>query len=33
MPVDLGGAGEVVVANIRWDRDGENRRIILERLE
>jgi cytoskeletal protein RodZ len=33
MPVDLGGAGEVVAANIRWDREGENRRIILERLE
>jgi cytoskeletal protein RodZ len=33
MPVELGGAGEVVVANIRWDREGENRRIILERLE
>jgi cytoskeletal protein RodZ len=33
MPVDLGGAGEVVVANIRWDRDGEGRRMILERLE
>ncbi|MDR3173983.1 MAG: helix-turn-helix domain-containing protein [Treponema sp.] len=33
IPVDLGGAGEVVVANIRWDREGEHRRVILERLE
>ncbi|MDR0642461.1 MAG: helix-turn-helix domain-containing protein [Treponema sp.] len=33
VPVELGGAGEVVVANIRWDREGENRRVILERLE
>jgi cytoskeletal protein RodZ len=33
MPVELGGAGEVVVANIRWDREGEHRRMILERLE
>jgi cytoskeletal protein RodZ len=36
MAVELGGAGEVVVANIRWDREGpaENPyRMILERLE
>jgi cytoskeletal protein RodZ len=36
LPVELGGAGEVVVANIRWDREGpaENPyRMILERLE
>jgi cytoskeletal protein RodZ len=34
MPVDLGGAGEVVVADIRWIRDEENRyRMVLARLE
>jgi cytoskeletal protein RodZ len=33
-PVELGGAGEVVVADIRWVRDEENRyRLILARLE
>jgi cytoskeletal protein RodZ len=34
VPVELGGAGEVVVADIRWVRDEENRyRLILARLE
>jgi cytoskeletal protein RodZ len=34
MPVELGGAGEVVVADIRWLRDEENRyRMVLARLE
>jgi cytoskeletal protein RodZ len=34
VPVELGGAGEVVVADIRWVRDDENRyRLILARLE
>ncbi|MDR1025237.1 MAG: helix-turn-helix domain-containing protein [Treponema sp.] len=33
MPVELGGAGEVVAADIRWDRDADNRyRLILVRL-
>jgi hypothetical protein len=33
-PVEIGGAGEVVVADIRWVRDEENRyRLILARLE
>jgi hypothetical protein len=33
-PVDLGAAGEVVVADIRWVRDEDNRyRLILARLE
>jgi cytoskeletal protein RodZ len=33
-PVELGGAGEVVVADIRWVRDEENRfRMVLARLE
>jgi cytoskeletal protein RodZ len=34
VPVELGGAGEVVVADIRWVRDEDNRyRLILIRLE
>jgi cytoskeletal protein RodZ len=34
VPVELGGAGEVVVADLRWVRDEENRyRLILARLE
>jgi cytoskeletal protein RodZ len=34
VPVDLGGAGEVVAADIRWVRDEENRyRMVLARLE
>jgi cytoskeletal protein RodZ len=34
VPVELGGAGEVVVAEIRWVRDEENRyRLILARVE
>ena len=34
IPVDIGSAGEVVVADIRWVRDEENRyRLILIRLE
>jgi len=34
VPVDLGGAGEVVVAEIRWVRDEDNRfRLIMVRLE
>jgi hypothetical protein len=34
VPVDLGGAGEVVVADLRWVRDDDNRyRLILARLE
>jgi cytoskeletal protein RodZ len=34
VPVELGAAGEVVVADIRWVRDDENRyRLILIRLE
>jgi cytoskeletal protein RodZ len=34
VPVELGGAGEVVVADIRWVRDDENRyRLVLARLE
>jgi cytoskeletal protein RodZ len=34
VPLELGGAGEVVVADIRWVRDDENRyRLILARLE
>jgi cytoskeletal protein RodZ len=34
VPVELGGAGEVVVADIRWVRDDENRyRLVLVRLE
>ncbi|MDR1239941.1 MAG: helix-turn-helix domain-containing protein [Treponema sp.] len=34
VPLELGGAGEVVVADIRWVRDEENRyRLILARLE
>jgi cytoskeletal protein RodZ len=34
VPVELGGAGEVVVADIRWVRDDENRyRLVLMRLE
>jgi cytoskeletal protein RodZ len=34
VPVELGGAGEVVVADIRWIRDDENRyRLVLVRLE
>jgi cytoskeletal protein RodZ len=33
VPVELGGAGEVVAADIRWDRDADNRyRMILIRL-
>jgi cytoskeletal protein RodZ len=33
-PLDLGGAGEVVVADIRWVRDEDNRyRLVLMRLE
>jgi len=34
VPVEIGGAGEVVVADIRWVRDDENRyRLIVSRLE
>jgi cytoskeletal protein RodZ len=34
VPLELGGAGEVVVADIRWVRDEENRyRLVLARLE
>jgi cytoskeletal protein RodZ len=34
VPLELGGAGEVVVADIRWVRDEENRyRLVLVRLE
>jgi cytoskeletal protein RodZ len=34
VPVELGGAGEVVAADIRWVRDEENRyRLVLVRLE
>jgi cytoskeletal protein RodZ len=34
VPLELGGAGEVVVADVRWVRDEENRyRLILARLE
>ena len=33
-PVEIGGAGEVVVADIRWVRDEDNRyRLVLARLE
>jgi cytoskeletal protein RodZ len=33
VPVELGSAGEVVVADIRWERDGDNRyRLVLVRL-
>jgi cytoskeletal protein RodZ len=33
VPVELGVAGEVVVADIRWERDGDNRyRLVLARL-
>jgi cytoskeletal protein RodZ len=34
VPLELGGAGEVVVADIRWVRDDDNRyRLVLARLE
>jgi cytoskeletal protein RodZ len=34
VPLDLGGAGEVVVADVRWIRDEDNRyRLVLVRLE
>jgi cytoskeletal protein RodZ len=34
VPVELGGAGEVVVADLRWMRDEDNRyRLVLARLE
>jgi cytoskeletal protein RodZ len=34
VPLELGGAGEVVVADVRWVRDDENRyRLVLARLE
>jgi cytoskeletal protein RodZ len=34
VPLELGGAGEVVVADVRWVRDEENRyRLVLARLE
>jgi hypothetical protein len=34
VPLDLGGAGEVVVADVRWVRDDENRyRLVVIRLE
>lgn len=34
VPIELGGAGEVVVADIRWVRDDDNRyRLVLVRLE
>ncbi|MDR0584853.1 MAG: helix-turn-helix domain-containing protein [Treponema sp.] len=34
VPIELGGAGEVVVADIRWVRDDDNRyRLIIARLE
>jgi len=34
VPVEIGGAGEVVVADIRWVRDDENRyRLIIARVE
>jgi cytoskeletal protein RodZ len=32
VPVELGIAGEVVVADIRWERDGDNYRLVLARL-
>jgi len=34
VPLDLGGAGEIVVAELRWLRDEDNRyRLVLRRLE
>jgi hypothetical protein len=34
VPVEIGSAGEIVVADIRWVRDEENRyRLIVARLE
>jgi hypothetical protein len=34
VPLELGGAGEVVVADVRWVRDEENRyRLVMMRLE
>jgi hypothetical protein len=34
VPVEIGSAGEVVVADIRWVRDDDNRyRLIVARLE
>ncbi|MDR2476245.1 MAG: helix-turn-helix domain-containing protein [Treponema sp.] len=34
VPIELGGAGEVVVADIRWVRDDDNRyRLVFSRLE
>jgi cytoskeletal protein RodZ len=34
VPIELGGAGEVVVADIRWVRDEDNRfRLVIARLE
>jgi cytoskeletal protein RodZ len=32
VPVELGAAGEVVVADIRWERDGDNYRLVLAHL-
>jgi hypothetical protein len=32
VPVELGLAGEIVVADIRWERDGDNYRLALARL-
>ncbi|MDR2134999.1 MAG: helix-turn-helix domain-containing protein [Treponema sp.] len=32
VPVELGAAGEVVVADIRWERDADNYRLVLARL-
>jgi hypothetical protein len=34
VPIEIGGPGEVVVADIRWIRDDDNRyRLIVARLE
>jgi hypothetical protein len=34
VPVEIGGAGEVVVVDVRWVRDEDNRfRLIVVRLE
>jgi cytoskeletal protein RodZ len=32
VPVELGVAGEIVVADIRWERDGDSYRLVLARL-
>ncbi|MDR1058146.1 MAG: helix-turn-helix domain-containing protein [Treponema sp.] len=33
VPLELGGAGEVVVADLRWVRDEDNRRLVFSRLD